>query len=180
MRQLERKSSSRISFPMYKWRWDRRYVSSYFCSFAWVDLVVGATVCGRLWLKELVLFFWGWQAVEDDQKWADDEKQLLRRIQEVQSKVLSSWAPSYFVLLVWCSSWALEWFGCSAKTTDVDRYEQVRVRLEDNFDTAGAVSELLVFVKDVHSYIDKCNSVCSFPLRLVPTCPLCSGGILNL
>ncbi len=48
------------------------------------------------------------------------------------------------------------------------RYEQVRVRLEDNFDTAGAVSELLLLVKDVHSYIDKCNSVCSFP---PPSCP---------
>jgi hypothetical protein len=122
---------------MYKWRWDRRYVSSYFCSIAaWVDLgsrtyfmddlpmktyckhdvladgarfgcntqlivccclmgllyrnifvVVGATVCGRLWLKELVLFFWVWQALEDVQRWADDEKQLQRRIQEVQSKV---------------------------------------------------------------------------------------------
>ncbi|KAH8942530.1 hypothetical protein BDL97_14G105600, partial [Sphagnum fallax] len=31
---------------------------------------------------------------------------------------------------------------------------KVRVRLEDNF-----VSELLLLVKDVHSYIDKCNSV---------------------
>jgi cysteinyl-tRNA synthetase len=33
------------------------------------------------------------------------------------------------------------------------------VRLEDNFDTGGAVSELLLLVKDVHSYIDKCNSM---------------------
>jgi cysteinyl-tRNA synthetase len=41
----------------------------------------------------------------------------------------------------------------------VVRYEQVQVRLEDNFDTAGAVSELLLLVKDVHSYIDKCNSM---------------------
>jgi cysteinyl-tRNA synthetase len=57
---------------------------------------------------------------------------------------------------------------------------KVRVRLEDNFDTGGAVSELLLLVKDVHSYIDKCNSVCSFPLHLVPTCPLCSGVILKL
>ncbi|CAN5959698.1 unnamed protein product [Sphagnum jensenii] len=59
-------------------------------------------------------------ALEDDQRWSDDEKQLQRRIQEVQSKV--------------------------------------RVRLEDNFDTGGAVSELLLLVKDVHSYFDKCNS----------------------
>ncbi|KAH8942535.1 hypothetical protein BDL97_14G106100 [Sphagnum fallax] len=59
-------------------------------------------------------------ALEDEQRWSDDEKRLQRRIQEVQSKV--------------------------------------RVRLEDNFDTGGAVSELLLLVKDVHSYIDKCNS----------------------
>ncbi|CAK9205088.1 unnamed protein product [Sphagnum troendelagicum] len=60
-------------------------------------------------------------ALEDDQRWFDDEKRLQRRIQEVQSKV--------------------------------------QVRLEDNFDTGGAVSELLLLVKDVHSYIDKCNSM---------------------
>ncbi|KAG0560270.1 hypothetical protein M758_10G162400 [Ceratodon purpureus] len=36
--------------------------------------------------------------------------------------------------------------------------DQVRERLEDNFDTAGAVTELLSLVKDVHSYIDKCKS----------------------
>ncbi|KAH8942537.1 hypothetical protein BDL97_14G106100 [Sphagnum fallax] len=60
-------------------------------------------------------------ALEDEQRWSDDEKRLQRRIQEVQSKV--------------------------------------RVRLEDNFDTGGAVSELLLLVKDVHSYIDKCNSM---------------------
>ncbi|CAM6034529.1 unnamed protein product, partial [Sphagnum compactum] len=60
-------------------------------------------------------------ALKNDQRWADDEKQLQRQIQEVKSKV--------------------------------------RVRLEDNFDTAGAVSELLLLVKDVHSYIDKCNSM---------------------
>jgi hypothetical protein len=64
-----------------------------------IFVVVGATVCGRLWLKELVLFFWVWQALEDDQKWFDDEKRLQRRIQEVQSKVLSSWAPSYLSCL---------------------------------------------------------------------------------
>ncbi|XP_024384144.1 uncharacterized protein [Physcomitrium patens] len=34
----------------------------------------------------------------------------------------------------------------------------VRERLEDNFDTAGAVTELLTLVRDVHSYIDKCKS----------------------
>jgi hypothetical protein len=40
----------------------------------------------------------------------------------------------------------------------------VQERLEDNFDTAGAVVELLSLVKDVHFYIDECKSVCaSYP-----------------
>jgi hypothetical protein len=37
----------------------------------------------------------------------------------------------------------------------------VQERLEDNFDTAGTVAELLSLVKDVHFYIDKCKSVCA-------------------
>ncbi|XP_024396066.1 uncharacterized protein [Physcomitrium patens] len=40
---------------------------------------------------------------------------------------------------------------------------QVRERLEDNFDTAGAISELLSLVRDVHSYIDKCKSASGKP-----------------
>ncbi len=75
-----------------------------------IFVVVGATACGRLWLKELALFFCVWQALEDDQRWTDDEKQLECRIEEVQSKVLSSWAPSYLSCL--CDVLHGHWNNC--------------------------------------------------------------------
>jgi hypothetical protein len=229
MRHLERKSSSRISFPMFKWRWDRRYVSSYFCSIAaWVDLasrtyfmddlpmktyckhdmltdgaqfgcttqltvhcclmgllsrnifvVVGATVCGRLWLKELALFFWVWQALEDDQRWADDEKQLQRRIEEVQSKVLIL-GSTYLSCLCdvlhghWNDSCAVQrqlmWLDMSRCECDWKTTLTLQVLCQScSCWSRMCIPTLTNAIPYAHS-----------PPHLVPTCPLCSGGILNL
>jgi len=58
---------------------------------------------------------------------------------------------------------------------------EVQERLEDNFDTAGTVAELLSLVKDVHFYIDKCKSANGKPQPiLLKTAALFVTRILNV
>ena len=123
------------------------------------------------------------QPMEGVQRPGDDEKQLLSRVDQAQIQVI--YPDSFrnaikFIKIIYTKPFPLVGSVLVSINLQFQRIDnnylhmhrcylahwanyfellQVREHLEDNFDTAGAVTELLSLVRDVHSYIDKCKSV---------------------